>query len=654
MDDHKSFYYNATIQNPGTPSTTLVNVPATFGESRAVPILRDTTNWKVGLARMSTYGATTMLPLWEAPVAAGGTVLPYTFTLAGSWVGTVGVWRSNVALTLEAAVSVQAAIVIVLNLNDYFFVTLRTLVGDAQVVYKVVVSAGKYTPSGLAAAINASIQTLDHPIFKQGFGVTGGVNGQMVLTMPSVYVSPTNGTQFVSINVTGTVSSGLITQIGFRVGAQIQNTTSIPLPFTAPDLMTLGSVAGLASMTLPATSGMVPAALATAVQGLLRGAQYALQGLADAVPVYAGGVTPAATVTVSAGNIMTVTIPTASTATNGYNLTGVASLNLTPGISQWSVLGFLTGNASGTVVATTALVVDAQALVKTFTATRAVTWTPQHVGDPEKYRHATSYQHVCNIVNRTLVGVQADISSQMATWSGVAVVTPAPVMSYDGDVFTLTVSKAFVPALSTAVVGATVAGNVGVESFALYQNVACAALLPFPCAINYDLDGPSSRGLDATVLLDVARFNTNYDPLTGVIASASVPQEWNATSGWCPYVGMTITSSGIPAQAEMMGTTFVTGGTLGATLGGNSRTILFDMDLQGTSAHDYITGISFSPTIMRYAALQGGALPSIDFTCWLRRRDGGYDAWNVPSYGCIDLKLRFEYDDGGSMVEDGP
>lgn len=336
---------------------------------------------------------------------------------------------------------------------------------------------------------------------------------------------------------------------------------------------------------------------------------------------------------------------------NIYSGTGANTLG---GSTGWNVLGYPATTQLLAMTTATAVPpsITPQLRMTTFTASAPVIWRPQHRGDPTKYLQATSYQHVCNLVNETFRGLMANLNAQMVTWGAVPFASQTPYMSWDGDVFGITVGETFIPELDVVQAGATVDGVPGTESLSIWQNVACSQWLPFAAAANYDFDSVTVRGDGATVEIDTGRYTPVVDSISGAITGGTVSQEWNATASWCPYVGLTIVSSSIPATAELMGKTIVTSGTSAApTVGDNSRTILFDMDLQGTAAHDYLTGISFSPMIMRYAPLMGSSLGSINFQCLLRRRDGSYDAWSVPSYGCIDLKLKFEYDDGG-MAED--
>lgn len=267
-----------------------------------------------------------------------------------------------------------------------------------------------------------------------------------------------------------------------------------------------------------------------------------------------------------------------------------------------------------------------------------VQWFPQHVGDPDKYWTCSTYQHMCNVFNAALATATADLNAQMNATTGTTLFTsPAPTLSWNGDVFVITLDPLYVPGLVAGASGANV------ETRQLFQNSACSGLFPFPYSANYDVDGSSARGEDATVLLDVAKV-TPVVTTAGVTTGAVVSQEWDATGAWSPYVALTLLATSIPVAPEFVGTTTVTsGGDVNATVGGNSRLVLADIDLLGTSAHDYLTGISYTPDLIQYTPMQRGRLASMNFSCQLRRRDGTYDEWDVPSYGAIDIKLVFEY-----------
>jgi hypothetical protein len=254
------------------------------------------------------------------------------------------------------------------------------------------------------------------------------------------------------------------------------------------------------------------------------------------------------------------------------------------------------------------------------------------VVDPDKYWTASTYQHMCNVFNVALSAAHSAVDNLMSTVGAGAALNPNPPrLSWNGDGFTLTLSPIYVP------------GLVGSRIYNIYQNSACAALFPFPFSVSYDIDRPSVRGLDATVLMDTVVSTPVYDQ-TGTITGATLDQEWNATAAWSPYVALTLVATSIPVAPEFVGVTTVTaGGDINATLGGNSHTVLADIDLHGSSAHDLLTGIMDTPELMHFTPMQHGRLGGINFTCLLRRRDGTYDEWDVPSYGTIDIKLLFEY-----------
>lgn len=281
---------------------------------------------------------------------------------------------------------------------------------------------------------------------------------------------------------------------------------------------------------------------------------------------------------------------------------------------------------------------SAGAVVATRSSRAIVQWYPQHVGDPDKYWTCSTYQHMCNVFNAALATAAADLNVQMNATTGTTLFTsPAPKLTWNGEVFDLTLPPVYVPGLVAGTAGANF------ETCELYQNSACAGLFPFPYSASYDVDGPSARGEDATVLLDVAKVAPVVSA-AGATTAAVVAQEWDATGAWSPYVALTLFATSIPVAPEFVGTTTVTaGGDVNATVGGNSRMVLADIDLQGGSAHDYLTGIVHTPELVQFTPMQRGRLASMNFSCQLRRRDGTYDEWDVPSYGAIDIKLVFEY-----------
>lgn len=485
---------------------------------------------------------------------------------------------------------------------------------------KITIPSGNYAGTELATVLQAAIQA-SSAFFSTSTVTFDGSKFQLVLagpgTTPGYYL------------YTGDSSS--ISGVGFTLG------------------ITMGFLGG---GTVPSGNYQYNGATTIAQSGPTRGASgvinVGLRGALGTSTVTYNGTNMVVALT-GPGSIGGYTVT--SRLANIYSGTGANTLS---GSTGWNILGFPATTqllAVGTAPAVPPSITP-QLRMTTFTASAPVIWRPQHRGDPSKYLQATSYQHVCNLVNETFRGLMANLNAQMITWGAVPFASQTPYMSWDGDVFGITVGETFIPELDATQAGATVDGVPGTESLSLWQNVACSQWLPFAAAANYDFDSVTIRGDGATVEIDTGRYTPVVDPVSGVITAGTVSQEWNATASWCPYVGLTIVSSSIPATAELMGKTIVTSGTSAApTVGDNSRTILFDMDLQGTAAHDYLTGISFSPMIMRYAPLMGSSLGSINFQCLLRRRDGTYDAWSVPSYGCIDLKLKFEYDDGG-MAED--
>ena len=330
----------------------------------------------------------------------------------------------------------------------------------------------------------------------------------------------------------------------------------------------------------------------------------------------------------------------------------------------WTLLGFpngtstynaevaKTGNPIGTVPIPAS---------KYLTASRKLRWSPQHLGNPELYYWCNSYRHICYLVNTCLADLKADLDQQFVTWIGrpqvgsiiVKLATPQPTLSWAGDFFTFTFGNAY----SAVSAGADVGEGPGYEACEMWQNIPCANWLQFPYSSHYDRDTLTTRGNGATVQIDMRaaiQNDTILDPSTGLPlpTTSYVSQEYNSTANWTPYLGLSIVSSGIPATAEMSGMSIVSPNSVIPVVGDSSRTILFDMDLTGDTAHAYTTGISYSPTVMRFASLMGASLQAIDFAVYLKRRDGYFEPWNIPTYGCIDLKLMFQYDDDAAMATD--
>jgi hypothetical protein len=119
-------------------------------------------------------------------------------------------------------------------------------------------------------------------------------------------------------------------------------------------------------------------------------------------------------------------------------------------------------------------------------------------------------------------------------------------------------------------------------------------------------------------------------------------QEYEATSAWSVYTGMTITSSMICAYAEAGGTNSIASINSIQSPGVADVNILFDFDLTQDTLHQIQRGIGYVPNVFRYSKLRGGqALTGIDLYFYLRTRDGRYVPWMVTNGGTISAKFMF-------------
>lgn len=645
--EHGSFFYNAMIVNPEGNDSAIGPMVAKFAETRAIPILQDTRNWKVGLARLSTLGATLDLPLWEpALLGDSKTTTPYVFTMSAQ-VNTVPSGR----ITITAGNNTFS----VATYNGFSVTDTTT----------VTVAVGSYTPAELAAQVTAafpatyanSTLTWDAANSRFVMNVTGPPATTVTITGTEAerslhaYVRTADG------NVT-TVPACTIPAATYTVDAFIAacnlgfrtyySSTMAQIAYEAktarwfmllPEhkflvnaqesgIMLLGSAPyGLAAVLgFTAANGYVPGPIPTYVSGKTT----MLYG--PPAPAWASPTVRGFYPSTGAGNAVPLLSMGYSTA-NGY---GVPVAGVPAGLTATGMAPAFSPVASP-VVASKALGAGTS---QTFTASANVLWAPQH-GNPAYLRRCSSYQHICRIVNSTLARVHASLTAQVNAAGGV-LTTPVPTLAYTAGIFTWKLGGAFIPSLAST------------EVLTLAQNISCGNFLPFPVLFNADFDANTpASGLPApTCVLDTSGYYTTDGSVpTAASTALYVSQEYDATGSWCPYVGLTITSSGIPANSEMTGTSLVVPISTAPTIGDASQTVLFDMDLSGDNAHQYTTGIIFSPTIMRYNSLRGSSLGAIDFQVYLRRRDGTFDAWDVPTYGCIDLKLEFRYDDGGAIMQ---
>jgi hypothetical protein len=270
----------------------------------------------------------------------------------------------------------------------------------------------------------------------------------------------------------------------------------------------------------------------------------------------------------------------------------------------------------------------------TLSASAPIIWKPQHTGRVSLYAQGSSYQYICRLVDDCFATIMAALNQQLRVFTGnpaAAFTTATPRLQFQNNIYTLVLD----PAYSTTPV---------TEIFSLAQNLGCSRFLNFPILKSVDVDArrPQDCITDPALTIPTVTLDTSGGVPTDGLCYVS--QEFDNTANWAPYVGLTIVSSAIPANAELSGVTLVnTTSAATPTIGDASTTILFDMDLSGDSAHSYLGGISFSPTIMRFNSLSGSSLGTISFQVFLRRRDGTLDVWDVPRYGCIDLKLLFQY-----------
>lgn len=95
-------------------------------------------------------------------------------------------------------------------------------------------------------------------------------------------------------------------------------------------------------------------------------------------------------------------------------------------------------------------------------------------------------------------------------------------------------------------------------------------------------------------------------------------QEISQTANWCPYTGLSVTTSSIPSVAEQSG--YNDGAVNSTSQSGASVPTLFDFTFVGGSA--YTVGVSVTPNFYRWATLTGAGFSTIQLSFWLTRRNG--------------------------------
>lgn len=644
--EHDSFYYNALIRNKDASDMLIGPMLAAFAETRAIPILRDTTGWKVGLARLSTFGATLDLPLWEAPVLPGTNVTPYVFTMTAVTSGgsviptTFPITAANNQMTLVTSTAFGGAFLPVET-------TLAIPVGAT------------YTASTLATAVTS---TMIDGGFTNSLCSWSSTSNQFTLM-----ISPPSSTAPVSY----TVVSG---QNTIRVRMTQPNVvpssplTIIPGTYTLPNLLTAISAALSVTLAGYPCTGSATAVLQsngsqklsikfgpTSLSNLIKCDVFG--GLGDGTfssPLFAAlGNTDTFYTTYDRGSVSAFLLakPFLGQSTGFranystlFEYMGFSIANNYPAYPVTTIFNATTGDTTRQPITSPDFIktrASLDATKYTLSASAPLIWKPQHVGNPKYALRCSSYQYVCRLVNDCFATIMETLNLQFRAASAnplAKLTTPTPTLQFQNGIYTFVLSPAFSSTPLT-------------EVFTLSQNLACSRWLPFPVLSSLDVD---ARTPQASVVNPAATSPTvtmatldGYFIDNGMsLQSLLVSQEYDSTSNWCPYVGLTIVSSTIPAKDEMSGVTYITSTSAATTtIGDASSTVLFDMDLVGESAHSYLTGISFSPTIMRFNPLMGAPLATISFEVFLRRRDGLADAWDVPTYGCVDLKLLFQYEE---------
>ena len=643
--ENDSFYYNALIQNKDGSDTVIGPMVAAFAETRAIPILRDTTGWKVGLARLSTFGATLDLPLWEAPVIAGTNITPYVFTMTA----TTGILPTTFAITASNNTLVLATMT---NFGTSFLALPTTLTIPVGAAYTSPLLATAITTSMVAGGFTNSVCSWS----STSSVFTLQVNPPSPYTPVSFVVTTAN--QTISVNILNTVGQSLTTSafvaLGTYTAAQLATAISTALTGTFNGVACLGT-ATLSPSTFPGASGSAQQMSIKFGPTISTSKVYC--------SIYGGGGQYASPLFKALGNTdilvqtfnMGTVLPFVLAAPQFGQSTGFVrdSSTLFSFMGYSSAAGYAAypvtssfNNTTGVLSATPLTspnflktLSDLDATKYTLSASAPLIWKPQHVGNPKYALRCSSYQYVCRLVNDCFATIMESLNAQFRAVSvnpAAKLTTPIPTLQFQNGIYTLVLSPAFSSVPAT-------------EVFTLSQNLACSRWLPFPVLTSYDADVRVAQATIAnpaltipTVLLDTSGGYLLDNGTT--LQSLLVSQEYDSTSNWCPYIGLTIVSSTIPANAEMSGLSYVNPSSYATPqIGEASATVLFDMDLSGDSAHSYLSGISFSPTLMRFNSLMGSPLGTIAFQVFLRRRDNTLDAWDVPTYGCVDLKLLFQY-----------
>lgn len=118
-------------------------------------------------------------------------------------------------------------------------------------------------------------------------------------------------------------------------------------------------------------------------------------------------------------------------------------------------------------------------------------------------------------------------------------------------------------------------------------------------------------------------------------------QEFSSSSSWAVYTGMAITSNTIPAYEEAYGVNSIEDENTITTAGASMSNIIFDLDLSQDEIHQIQQGVSFVPSMYRYAKLRRGAIQNIDLNLFLRTSDGKFVPWVIDSGGTVSIKFMF-------------
>ncbi len=640
--ENDSFYYNALIQNRDATDLVIGPMVAAFAETRATPILKDTTGWKVGLSRLSTFGATVDLPLWEAPLLGNTNLTTYVFTLTGTTAYTPPTPPIPTAVTITALNNTLTPI----TYSNFAMNGTYTTVSPVTLTIPI----GSYTPLALATAMTDTLTTGGFPSVCSFSELTDKFTVQ-------INYSPSPFTNVFTVDATNRTLGTLVNNVSVSILLPIASYSFVSLLGAIQTAMT-GTFNGVACT---ATVTQAPSTL----PGAGEASSVTIKWAPNTVPttrlqLFGGAAGAQDTFFQSLGNLENK-IAYQLNSTAGVNTPwtlATPQFGLNVGFARdtstlFQLVGFTSANGyaanvlTTTINTTTGVTSRAPVVSPPFTLSQAyldptlitlsasapIVWKPQHVGNPNYKNYCTSYQYVCRLVDDCFATIMQSLNAQLRLASGSptsAFTTAQPTLKYESGIYTLVLDPAFV--------------NPATEIFTLAQNLGCARWMPFPASINFDVDArpPQDCVLNPTNTIPTVYLDTSGGVLDGL--KYDVAQEYDLTSNWAPFVGLTIVSSTIPANPELDGVTLVnTTSSATPTIGDASAPILFDMDLVGDSAHSYLSGISFSPTIMRFNSLTGSALSTIAFQVFLRKRDGTLVPWDVPRYGCIDLKLLFQY-----------